>query len=214
MPLIETPPDAVCKIYAKALFDSVRRAADPNGPLGVQNAVEETLGQLQSILEMARSDKRFGEFLSSRIIDRAARGRSIGKVLDGKAAPYVVNFIKVLNDNDRLSRLPGIVDAFDAVAQESFGRVEVNVTTAEPMGADARAALESSLHAKLGKTPVLHCKVEPSILGGIRIQVGDQLVDASLSTRLGQVRQQMAERGGPAIRAAAQRLFNINPSMN
>lgn len=210
MPLLETPPDAVCKTYAKALFDSVRNA----NPQNVQQATEETLGQLQSILEMARADKRFGEFLSSRIIDRAKRRTSIDKVLAGKAAPFVVNFLKVLNDNDRLSHFPGVVAAFDAVAQESFGRVEVNVTTAEPIGSDVRDALATRLQAKLGKTPVLHCKVDPAILGGIRIQVGDQLIDASLSTRLSQVRQQMADRGGPAIRAAAQRLFSITPSMN
>jgi len=211
MPLIETPPDAVCSLYAKALFESVSRSA---GGGGVQGAIEQTLGELQDVLGLARDNKRFGEFLSSRIIDIGARRQSLDKLFGGRASSQVVNFLKVLNDNARLSLLPGVVEAFDALAQHSFGRVEVGVTTAEVMSQDDRDALAQRLQAKLGKTPVLHCKVDPAILGGIRIQIGDQLVDASLSTRLAQVRQQMNERGSATIRGAAERLYAIDPRMN
>lgn len=204
MPLIETPPDAVAITYANALYTVV----SPKG----QAAVEQTLSELEAVMELARSDRRFNEFLASRIIPAAQRAVSIEKMFMGKISETTVRFLQVLNNKGRLFTLPGVVESFDAIAQKSFGRVEVSVTTASPLSEGDQQMLASQLHAKLGQQPVLHCAVDEAILGGIRIQIGDQLIDASLSSRLGQIREAMTSRGAAKVRAAAERIFKSESS--
>jgi F-type H+-transporting ATPase subunit delta len=208
MPLIEFQPDAVAKVYAQSLFDSVFAK-------GGQAAVEQTLAELDGLMELARSDSRFNEFLASRIIGVEKRSDSIGRMLLGKLSEPTVRFLQVLNDKGRLHAFPAVVSAFDSIAQEGFGRVEVDVYTATPMSEGDKQALAAQLQAKLGKPPVIHTYTDPSMLGGIRIQIGDRLIDASLGTRLAQLREQIATHGLPGIRAAADRIFKTEaPSLN
>ncbi|HZW07982.1 MAG TPA: ATP synthase F1 subunit delta [Phycisphaerales bacterium] len=209
MPLIETQPDAVSKVYAQSLFDSVFAK-------GGQQAVEHTLAELEGLMELARTDKRFNEFLASRIIGVEKRSDSLGRMLAGKISEPTVRFLQVLNDKGRLHAFPAMVSAFDSIAQEGFGRVEVDVYTAAPLSESDKAALAAQLQAKLGKPPVLHAYTDPSMLGGIRIQIGDRLIDASLGTRLAQLREQIAAHGLPTLRAAADRIIksDAGPALN
>lgn len=200
MPLIESKPDAVAITYARALFDVVKG--------GGQEAVERTFAELEAVLEEARQSKSFSEFLSSRIVDSDRRSLSIEKIFGGKFSQPVVNFLKVLNDKGRLHALPAVTEAFDSVAQQSFGRVEVDITTAVELSQGEKDALAARLQQKLGKAPVLHCTVNPALIGGMRIQIGDQLIDSSVSTRLGQIREAMNTRGSSIVRAAADRIIS------
>lgn len=208
MPLIESKPDAVAIVYAQALFNSVHAK-------GGQAAVEQTLAELEGLMDLARSDKRFNEFLASRIIGVEKRSASLGHMLFGKVSDPTARFLQVLNEKGRLASFPAVVEAFDTIAQESFGRVEVDVYTATPLSDSDKAALTQQLQAKLGKPPVLHAYTDPSMLGGIRIQIGDKLIDASLGTRLAQLRERISEHGLPTLRAAADRIIKTDaPHLN
>ncbi|HYD02060.1 MAG TPA: F0F1 ATP synthase subunit delta, partial [Phycisphaerales bacterium] len=108
MPLIETKPDAVATVYARALFSSVQSK-------GGQPAVEQTLAELEALMELARSDKRFNEFLASRIIGVEQRSESLGRMFAGKVSEPTVRFLQVLNDKGRLHAFPAVVAAFDSI---------------------------------------------------------------------------------------------------
>ncbi len=208
MPLIESQPDAVATVYAQSLFDLAFAK-------GGQAAVEQTLAELEGLMELARSDRRFNEFLASRIIGVEKRSDSIGRMLLGKISENTVRFIQVLNDKGRLHAFPAVVAAFDSIAQHGFGRVEVDVYTATALSDSDKAELASQLQAKLGKPPVLHTYTDASMLGGIRIQIGDRLIDASLGTRLAQLRERISDHGLPTLRAAADRIFKSDaPALN
>src|SRR5690606_13450954 len=73
MPLTEAAPDAVARMYAKTLFQLAEEA-------GGQAAIEETLGELEEILDLARGDAKFSEFLSSRIVPAAARAEALDRI--------------------------------------------------------------------------------------------------------------------------------------
>jgi F-type H+-transporting ATPase subunit delta len=90
---------------------------------------------------------------------------------------------------------------------EQMNRIEVTVFTAQPMNDDQVAQLRTQIHAKLQREPVMISKVEPRMLGGIRLQIGDTLIDASLESRLRKVAQNLADNGLPAIRAASETVF-------
>jgi F-type H+-transporting ATPase subunit delta len=208
MPLIITQPDAVSKVYAQALFDTVMAA-------GGKSAVEQTLAELESLVGMAQRDPKLNEFLASRIIGIEERSASIGRMLKGHLSETTVRFIQILNDKGRLNAYPAIVASFDSISHHGFGHVEVDIYTATPLSDADKATLTAQLHEKLGMPPVLHTYVEPAMLGGIRIQIEDRLVDASLSTRLAKLREQINTRGLPSVRGAVDRIFKTDaPSLN
>src|SRR6186997_604884 len=101
MPLIITQPDAVSKVYAQALFDTVMAA-------GGKAAAEQTLAELESLVGMAQKDPRLNEFLASRIIGVEKRSESIGRMLSAHLSKTTVQFIQLLNDKGRLNCYPAV----------------------------------------------------------------------------------------------------------
>ena len=196
MPLIESQPDALANIYARSLLDAVEAK-------GGRDAIESTLGQLEDILEAARQDPRFSEFLASRAVPASQRGEALKRIFSGRADEHVVNFLLVLNDKGRLSHLPAIVAAFDALVQAKFGRVEMDVYTAEPLSGDALGGIRSKISAALGKDVVLHPYTDGSMIGGVKFRIGDQLLDASVATQLRNLRDQIEGRGASELRSRA-----------
>jgi len=201
MPLIDTPPDALAEIYARSLFELAEAK-------GGRATIESTLAELEDILELARADARFNEFLASRILPVAKRSASLEKILKGKASDLTLRFLQVVNEKGRLAHLPPIVSAFDHLVQEKFGRVEVDVYTAAPISPDELRIIRDRLQAAIGKEPIMHPYTDESMIGGIRLQIGDKLVDGSLSTRLRKLKDQLATGGAAEIRARAEKIID------
>jgi len=84
-----------------------------------------------------------------------------------------------------------IVDHFEVLADEAAGRVRVRVTTAIPLSEADREQLGRDLSAQLGKDVRMVAEVDPTILGGLLLQVGDRLTDASVAGRLDQLRRKV-----------------------
>lgn len=200
MPLIDSAPDAVARIYAQSLFDlAIERGGGPRA--------EEILGELEDVLELARSDAKFGEFLASQILPVRSRASSLQNVFRGRITDITLNFLLVLNKKERLGHLPAIAAAFEHLVQESFGRVEVDVYTASPIDHEQSASIRDRLRAVLNREPVIHAYTDESMIGGLRLQIGDQLIDASVSTRLRKMRDKLNTHASAAIRAKAERLI-------
>lgn len=193
MPLIETPPDAIAEIYARSVFDLAMER-------GGQTLAESVSGELEALLDLARQDKRFGEFLASRILPMQKREDSIRTMLSGKCEDLTRDFLLTLNRKGRLGHLPAIAAALDQILQEAFGRVEVDVYTAEPMGQEGLSSIRERLGASLKKEVVVHPYTDESMIGGVRLRIGDQLVDASISTKLRRIREQLARDGAANLR--------------
>lgn len=201
MPLIDTPPDALAEIYAGSLFELAETK-------GGRPAIEATLSELEDILELARSDARFNEFLASRVLPVAQRSASLEKIFKSKISDLTLRFLQVLNEKGRLSHLPPIVAAFDRTVQDKFGKVEVDVYTASPIAPDDLRTIRERLLQALGKEPILHPYTDESMIGGIRLQIGDKLIDGSLSTRLRKLKDQLATDGAAAVRARAEKMID------
>jgi F-type H+-transporting ATPase subunit delta len=201
MPMVQSQPDALARMYATSIFELAQESGDG------QQAAEHLLGELEEVLEIARSDARFGEFLSQ-ILSVAARRASLDRIFKGRVSDLTYKFLQVLNDKSRLSHLPAIVAALDQQVQAAFGRIEVDVYTAGPITPDELATVKAGLQRVLGKEPVVHPYTDATMIGGLKIQIGDQLLDASIATRLRKLRDKLVNDGGASIRAAAERLMN------
>lgn len=200
MPLIESQPDALATVYARSLLE----LADEGGG---QERIESVLGQLEDILDMARADAHFGEFLASRVLSTANRAASLRKIFEGNCDDLVLRFLLVLNEKGRLGHLVAIVAAYDAVVQERFGRIEVDVFTASPVEFAELDGIKSRLSTILGKEVVVHPYTDESMIGGVKLRIGDQLVDASLASRLRRMRDSLHVSGGAELRARASRII-------
>lgn len=201
MPLVDHPPDALAAIYAKSLF---QLAMDGGGREGAEGS----LAELEAILEIARADPRFGEFLSSRVLPVSKRAESIERIFKGRISDLTLRFLQVLNDKGRLGHLHAIVGSFDALAQEAFGRVEVDVFTAAPLNADEMREVKQRLDKALGREAIIHAYTDPAMLGGVKFRVGDRLVDGSLATQLRRLRDKLEAGGSAALRTGSGRFVS------
>lgn len=194
MALTHTEPDALARIYANALFELAQAE-------GGQPALESTQAELEELLEIARAEPMFGEFLSSQILPADARAASMDKILTGRVSDLTRRFLHILNSKGRLSHLAAIAAAFDERVQTAFGRVEVDVYTASPISPEELGAIRSRLQQVLGKEPIVHPFTDRGMIGGLKLQIGDQLIDASVATRLRKLRDRINEDGMASVRA-------------
>jgi F-type H+-transporting ATPase subunit delta len=201
MPLIESQPDALSQVYARSLFELAEAR-------GGRPTIESSLAELEDILELARSDARFSEFLASRVLPVAERSASLGKIFGGRISDLTLRFLQVLNEKGRLGHLPAVAAAFDRIVQEKFGRIEVDLYTAAPASREEIEQVRARLQRALGKEPVIHAYTDPSMIGGLKMQIGDRLIDGSIATRLRQFRDQLATGGSAEIRTRVERMID------
>ena len=192
MPLIETKPDALAKVYAHAVFE-IAEQTDGNSP-------ESLLGELEDILEIARDNRGFNELLATRLIEAKKRDASLVRMLEGKCSVLALNFLRQLNAKGRLGHIVPIVGALDELVQARFGRIEVDVFTASPMSPGDLESIKHKLSESLGKEVIMHPYTDGSMLGGIKIRMGDQLIDASVQADLRSLRDNLLKNGGARVR--------------
>ena len=200
MPLIDAKPDALSDVYAAALFDLAVEA-------GGQERAEKVLGELEDVLELARSDASFGEFLASRVLSRDTRRGSLQKIFEGRVGDLTLRFLMLLSQKNRLGHLSPIVASLDKRVQEAFGRVEVDVYTAAPISPEQLGGIREKLKAALGKEAIVHPYTDESLIGGMRLQIGDRLIDASVSARLRGLRDRMSRQGSAELKGRFDRLL-------
>jgi F-type H+-transporting ATPase subunit delta len=102
------------------------------------------------------------------------------------------NLAKLIIESDRVRDMGAIEDEFERLADEAGGRVRATVTTAVELTPEDRDRVEDELSTRLGKKVRLEVVVDAAILGGLKLQYGDHLVDASVATRLQQLRRRLA----------------------
>lgn len=185
--------DALANVYARSLFEL---ATDAGGT----DKLVEVADELEQICELAREDKKINLFLSSPIVDVKARGKALSAIFTNRITDLMLRFLLVLNNKGRLNRLESIETAFDQLVQEAFGRIEVDVITPVAIDAELMATIKEKISTVLGKEPVLHPYVDESLLGGIKLRIGDQLIDGSVQTRLRKLREELKNNGGAAVR--------------
>jgi F-type H+-transporting ATPase subunit delta len=102
------------------------------------------------------------------------------------------NLARLLIESNRVREMDAIVEEFQRLADDAAGRVRATVTTAIPLSTADRDRVVEGLSKRLGKEISIQVVVDKSILGGLKLQYGDRLVDASVATRLQQLRRRLA----------------------
>jgi F-type H+-transporting ATPase subunit delta len=114
------------------------------------------------------------------------------------AAPHeldreATNLARLLIESNRVGEVDGVAEEFEALEDEAAGRVRATVTTAVELAPAERDRLAHQLSERLGKEVRISVVVDPRILGGLKLQYGDRLIDASVATKLQQLRRRLAD---------------------
>ncbi|MDA7659963.1 ATP synthase F1 subunit delta [bacterium] len=189
--------DAVARVYAQSLLELADAA-------GGDDKIVETGGELSVIAEMIREDAEVAEFLRSPIVDSDKRAEALRRIFEGRVSDLVLRFMLVLNGKGRLGEFGAMTSAYDQLVNGRMGRVEVDVMTIDgSLGADQLALLAEKVKAKLGQEPVFHQYADDSLIGGIVLRVGDQLIDGSVRGQLRRMREELLASGSTRVRAGA-----------
>jgi F-type H+-transporting ATPase subunit delta len=176
----------IARPYAVALFDLAKSE-------GALQAVESGLVEIQGL---SGESADFRRFLGSPVISAEEKSVAIEAILaKANVNVTVANFIKVVARNGRLFALPAIIKAFQTLAAQERGEVSADVTSAAPLSSAQLSALADTLKAKIGKTVTLTEHVDPSLIGGLVVKVGSQMIDSSLKTKLTAMKIAMKEVG-------------------
>jgi len=200
MPLIDTPPDALAKVYAQSLFEL---AAEDGG----RQRLEDLSGEVDELVELTRAEPQLSEFLASRILPVRSREASIRKIFEGRISELLLKFLLVLNRKERLNQFLPIAKAFEQMVQEQFGRVEIDVFTRYPLDQSELDSLRDRLKQAIKREPVMHSYTNENMIGGVMLQVGDKLIDASIATRLRKMRDLLTSEGASIIRSKFDQVF-------
>ncbi len=123
---------------------------------------------------------------------RTRRMEEARTLLQGQVSPLALNLVLLLVQRGRANLAPLIANAFDRLNRERENRVTAEVTSAVALTSEQRRNLEQQLSGRTGRTVDLRERVDPSILGGLIVRVGDELIDASIIARLRRIEAQLS----------------------
>lgn len=175
---------SVAKRYATALLLVAQE----------QGVLDQVSQDLERVSEVVRQNSGLKQALESPVV-APSKKKQVLKDLQDKLQLHssVYHLILVLIDQDRMDTLGLLALVFRDMADEALGQVRVQVRSAVPLG-ESQDLLKATLEKTLGKKVLLQTQVQPEILGGLSIQVGDRVFDGSLKAQLEHLKQSVVKR--------------------
>jgi F-type H+-transporting ATPase subunit delta len=150
-----------------------------------QRQIEAVGSSLQTVAGTLQTSNEFRAVTTSPLIGRQDAAKAIAATAAAlKLDPVTTNFLGEVARNGRLRQLPEIIRLFNRLAAEHRGETTAEVVTARPLDDEQVAALKANLRARAGREVTIDSRVDPSILGGIVVRLGSQMIDASIRTKL------------------------------
>ncbi|MEM8882991.1 MAG: ATP synthase F1 subunit delta [Planctomycetota bacterium] len=177
---------AVARVYAKALFD----IGMAEGTLG------EIFDDLKGIQAVADSSPEAQVFFESPKLRRSDKKRMFTEIFGDKVNKAVLGLMHVLVDKRREPVFDNVIQEFQKYRDEHEGRVHARVTTAQPLPDDQRERLAGVLSKVTGKSVDIEERVRPEVIGGIRVNLGDFVMDGTILRQLKDLRRSFAAEQG------------------
>jgi F-type H+-transporting ATPase subunit delta len=161
--------------YASALFGLARD----------ERQIDAVGRSLDSLDRALAESPDLAALVASPMVSREEAGKALAAVgASLNLDPITANFLGVLARNGRKSALKDIIRYFRRLAADHRGETTAEVVTAHPLKDDQVAALKAQLRSRAGRDVAIDATVDPAILGGIKIKMGSQMIDASIQTKL------------------------------
>lgn len=177
--------NTIAKRYAKALVQ-----------IGAESGLMDSFRQeLVAVNSVVSADKEIQSFFANPAFT-AEQKKAVMKVLISKTgcSELVANFLMLLVDKKRQSFISQIVLNYEKLADEFSGLIRPCVTTAFALDENQVASIKTALESKTGKKAIPQVDVDPSLIGGVVVQIGDMVYDSSVKTQLNRI-QDILQKG-------------------
>ncbi len=174
--------EEIARVYAEALFEVARDK-------GKLDEIHEQLGQ---VAEAIADNRDLQVFLFSPYFSSSEKREGISRVVSG-ADPELVNFLELLAEKHRMPAIFRIRRRFDETWAKEERRLEVKLTSAVDLPPDLVEEVGKQIEKQTGQTIELETDVDENVLGGIVLQVGNMVLDASVRNKLERLRKEVAK---------------------
>lgn len=175
--VLDTGAEQLGKTYARALISAAKNQGD--------GVAETVVGQLGMIVDeyLGQSPQLRSAFASPRI-NAEEKVRLIDRIFGDELHPTLTRFLKVMTSRERLGYLFAVRDAADDIFDDMMGRIVASVRTAVPLDDQTRGQLVDRLGSVMNAQIKLEESVDPDLIGGMVIRIGDKVFDSSVQNRL------------------------------
>ncbi|MFP4105668.1 MAG: ATP synthase F1 subunit delta [Phycisphaerae bacterium] len=157
------------------------------------DAAEELAAELKALIDMLDSVDGFDMLLTRSLMNRRERMRLVERVFAGRVSEQAEALLGVLTRHDRLMLIRGVYHEFRRRLNMRQGKVEINLVTARPLDDAEQEQVRTIVAKSLGAEPILHTTVDPGLLGGLSLRIGDRVYDSSVVRRLEELKKRIAE---------------------
>ncbi|HET6430025.1 MAG TPA: ATP synthase F1 subunit delta [Phycisphaerae bacterium] len=181
----QDPATVLADEYARALLESAE----------AEGLADTVAADLSALAEAVRRVPGVDAYWLSPLIPADVRAGRIGEALAPLVSALTLDFLRVLVRNGRGALLGRIGERYERLRDLRAGKVEVIVTTAVPLDEPMRRQVASVLAEALDAEPRMELEVDPDVLGGMTVRIGDRVIDASVAGALDRLRAAMIRRG-------------------
>lgn len=190
----------IARVYAQALL----QVAIPANKVDEYQESFDTLVGNPLVQQPTQSD--LASLLTGGLIPVGKLEAALIRVFESRCDKAFLNFLLVLNKHGRLELLRPVAAQYRALRDEFHRRVRVLVKSAAPLTDEQRAEVKQLAESRFHLNPVLVEVIEPELLGGLKIQIGDRMIDLTVRGRLDALKKQMIERSTHEIQRRRDRL--------
>lgn len=169
--------------YARALLAAAR----------AENVLADVGESYEAICEVVRRNPALPGFLEGPQVADAEKKHLLDDVFADRVEPILMRFLHLLLDKNRIEYLLEIGEEFAVLVERERGYLRAHVTTAVPLPADLEAALSAKLAAVTGSQIIMEKSVDPAAIAGVRVTLGDRIIDGTVRTHLDKLRQQLGK---------------------
>jgi F-type H+-transporting ATPase subunit delta len=173
--------EEIAQVYARSLFEVAQE----------QDKLDEIREQIGAFADVLEENREFAVFFFSPYFSTQEKKDGLDKAIDD-ADPIVRNFLALLIENHRMPALFRVRRELDRMWQEENQLLPVQITSAIELDESVTARIGEEIGRQTGRKVELTSTVDPDVLGGIVLRVGNSILDASIRTRLERLRKQVA----------------------
>ena len=188
----------VDKVYAQALYELAL----------AKEQVQEVCREMEGIVQMLQAEGDVIRLLASRTLSLQQRDECCVKAFGGRVSELVLRFLRLLVKKNRFDELPSIGQAFLHLVHEEHGDIEVWAITATGLSLAGRDRLVQRTQELTGRNAVVSEQVEPAMVGGMKVRIGDVMIDGSVATQLRLIKEALEESGRGSVRKDLAKLIH------
>ncbi len=199
--VMDVTVEQLARVYAKAFMGVAAKTSN----------TEALIEELKSIVaDVLDRFPKLEEVLKSSLVSPEQKEALLDRVFSNAASIHVTNFLKVLARHGRLELIRPISRQAEKLFTEQSGVADVDIRVARKLDDDIRAVIEARVEKAIGMKPRCHVTVDPDLIAGIIVRVGDRVFDGSLHTHLEIARRTMVDRATDQIETRPDRFVSAS----